>query len=206
MGYAEIMQNGIAKPEDTKKFTGLIYTEAKRLLNLIEDIIKLSRLEETAAGAMREKFEQIDVRQICDAVRAGLEMKAKNLDVQFSVKYPEQEIFLPGIRQTLYEMIYNLCDNAVSYNKPGGTVQLAVRIDDTNGHTVIAVADTGIGIAPEHHARIFERFYRVDKSHSRTTGGTGLGLSIVKHGAQLMNASIALESQPNVGTTITLTF
>ena len=195
MGYAEIIGNGIAKTEDIPKFTGQIRDEAARLLALIQDIIKLSRLDE---GDLRDEFEQVDLQALCTGVSEKLSEKARLADV--TIVCDTEPCVVNGFKPVLYEMIYNLCDNAVAYNKRGGKVTLSLH------DKKLVVADTGIGIAPEDKERVFERFYRVDKSHSKETGGTGLGLSIVKHGAILHNAELSLESRQGEGTEITVLF
>lgn len=199
MGYAEIIENGIAKPEDIPRFAHDIHTEAARLLALIEDIIKLSRMDE---GDLDQEFTEVDLSELCKSVLDNLSEKAKAKNIK--VAYSGDSTSVCGIRPILYEMIYNLCDNAIRYNKVNGNV--TVKLKNENGKTILSVSDTGIGIAPEHHERIFERFYRVDKSHSKDTGGTGLGLAIVKHAAMIHKAEIALESLEGKGTKITITF
>ncbi|MDD2363042.1 MAG: ATP-binding protein [Oscillospiraceae bacterium] len=166
---------------------------------LIDDIIKLSRLDE--ANIIQE-FEEVELSELCKSIISDLSDKAKNKNVTFSFDGVPAKI--NGYRTILHEMIYNLCDNAINYNKENGSV--IVKLLSENDSVVLSVSDTGLGIAPEHQERIFERFYRVDKSHSKDTGGTGLGLSIVKHAALLHDAKITLESQVNSGTTITITF
>lgn len=198
-GYAEIIENGMVKPQDIPNFAGRIHSEAKRLSNLVEDIIRLSRLDE--AGEESLPREKVDLSELCTDVQTHLAMTAKERKVSFS--YQGQHLEVTGIRQVLYEMIYNLCDNAVKYNKEGGKVEL--ELGTWEGQPRLVVRDNGIGIAKEEIDRIFERFYRVDKSHSRETGGTGLGLSIVKHGAILHKAKIDVKSQPGQGTQVTVT-
>ena len=175
-GYAEIMKNGMVRPEDMKKFAGRIFSEANRLSTLVEDIIKLSRLDEDDGSL---PMEDTDLLKIAGEVSERLVMRAASEQIQVEVS--GTSIVIEGARQVLYEMIYNLCDN-------------------------VSVRDDGIGIAKEHQDRIFERFYRVDKSHSKETGGTGLGLSIVKHGAILHGAALSLQSEPGKGTEITIDF
>lgn len=199
LGCAEIMQNGIAKQEDYPRFIGQIHSEAKRLISLIEDIIKLSRLDE---DGLKNEFEPVDLYLLAEKVISSLACKAQDTGVSLTLEGETQ--FVEGIRGTLYEMIYNLCDNAIIYNKPGGSV--TVNISKSDSGVMLSVRDTGIGIPPEHQSRIFERFYRVDKSRSKETGGTGLGLSIVKHSAMLHNAEIKLESKPGKGTVISILF
>lgn len=206
IGYAEIMHNGIAKQEDSAKFIGLIYSEGKRLLTLIEDIIKLSRLEENSQKNTRELFKPVDLGNVCNSVAAELEHKAQNGTIHLKIIMPENPIIIQAIPQILHEMIFNVCDNAITYNKVGGSVKIEL-LENLETHQVeVIISDTGIGIAPEHQNRIFERFYRVDKSHSKKTGGTGLGLAIVKHGALLMNAKVLLSSELDKGTTVRFIF
>lgn len=199
MGYAEIIENGIAKKEDIPRFAHDIHTEAARLLTLIDDIIKLSRMDE---GDLCQEFVKVDLSELCKSVISTLSEKARTKNI--NIDYSGDISMVYGIKPLLYEMIYNLCDNAINYNKDNGKV--TVKLQNGNGKINLSVSDAGIGIAPEHHDRIFERFYRVDKSHSKDTGGTGLGLAIVKHTAMLHKAEIALESQKGKGTTITVDF
>ncbi|MCI5905212.1 MAG: ATP-binding protein [Oscillospiraceae bacterium] len=199
MGAAEIIENGIAKKEDIPHFAGQIHSEASRLLTLIQDIIRISRLDE---NDVTPEFEQVGLEQVCRTVAAELACKADDRGVTVNIK--GGSVTVNGVRSILHEMIYNLCDNAIAYNKKGGSVNMI--LSEENGEKVLSVEDTGIGIAPEHQARVFERFYRVDKSRSKETGGTGLGLSIVKHGAILHNATVSLESEPGKGTKITVRF
>ncbi len=206
IGYTEIMQNGIAKPEDSVRFISLIHTEGKRLLSLIEDIIKISRLEENSAKDKQELLEPVDISSICSSVVKELEHKALEFNVTLKTRLPETPVIIQGIPITLHEMIFNVCDNAVTYNKEGGSVTVDVIQNFERENIEVIIRDTGIGIAPEHQSRIFERFYRVDKSHSKKTGGTGLGLAIVKHGAQLMNAKVFLSSEFGKGTTVSFIF
>ena len=199
MGYAEIMENGIVKAEDIAPFAGKIRAEARRLLTLIEDIIRLSQLDE---GGDPAPFEPVELAALCGTVRDRLQHKAAEHQVTLRVAGAPAEV--SGQRRTLEQMVFNLADNAIAYNKPGGSVLLETGTQD--GAPFVRVSDTGIGIAPADQQRVFERFYRVDKSHSKMTGGTGLGLSIVKHGAALHHAEIALQSTPGEGTAITLRF
>lgn len=199
LGCAEIMQNGIAKPGDYPRFIGQIHAEAKRLISLIDDIIKLSRLDE---DALKKEFAPVDLYALSEKVIASLADKAAAAGVSLALE--GETAFVEGIAPTLCEMVTNLCDNAVTYNKPGGSV--TVSVTESGPSVRLSVRDTGIGIAPEHQSRVFERFYRVDKSRSKETGGTGLGLSIVKHGAMLHGAAIKLESKPGTGTLVTLLF
>ena len=194
LSSAQLLQSGLVKQEDIQKFAGYICSETERLLQLIGDIIRLSQLDE---GGEYPK-ENVNLYQVCSQVLQTLIPAADQRNITVELHGDETEI--TGIRQLAYELIYNLCDNAIRYNKDNGKVIVTVK-----GRSVI-VQDTGIGIPKEHHARIFERFYRVDKSHSRETGGTGLGLSIAKHAAQRLNAKISLESVPDAGTTVTISF
>ena len=196
-GYAEIMMHGMVPVENIQPFAEKIYKEANRLITLIADIIQLSRLDE-ASGQFQ--WEQVDVSQLAEDVTLRLQSKAEENNVVFTV-YTEPAVVV-GISQVLQEIMYNLCDNAIKYNKPNGTVKLSVI--QSGGTVIIKVVDTGIGIAPEDQPRIFERFYRADKSHSRLIGGTGLGLSIVKHGVQLHNGEVQLDSKLGQGTAITV--
>ena len=194
LSSAQLLQSGLVKQEDIQKFTGEICREAERLLQLINDIIRLSQLDE---GGEYPK-ENVNLYRVCSQVLQTLIPAADQRNITVELHGDETEI--TGIRQLAYELIYNLCDNAIRYNKDNGKVVVTVK-----GRSVI-VQDTGIGIPKEHHARIFERFYRVDKSHSRETGGTGLGLSIAKHAAQRLNAKISLESAPDAGTRVKISF
>ena len=173
---------------------GHIRKEATRLVNLIEDIIRLSRLDEDVELPQ----EDVDLLVLCQEAVSNLQIQAaqKNVTVQIS----GESCIIRGVRGLLYEIVYNLCDNAIKYNVDGGKVFVQI------GNGVLSVSDTGIGIPPEHQSRIFERFYRVDKSHSKQSGGTGLGLSIVKHAVQYHNAKLELESTFGVGTTIRVLF
>jgi two-component system phosphate regulon sensor histidine kinase PhoR len=198
-GCAELMANGLVQPADIPQFANRIYTEAQRMIHLVEDILKLSHLDEGASGQMREP---IDLYQLTKETLDLLSLEAKDADI--SLRLSGEATVVQGIRQLLQGIVYNLCDNAIKYNRKGGSVNVSVR--DEGQFVRLTVADTGIGIPPEHQERIFERFYRVDKSHSKEIGGTGLGLSIVKHAARLHSASIALQSTVGRGTTITVTF
>ncbi len=197
-GYAELLATGLAKPEDTAELAGKIHHESKRMLSLIEDIIRLSKLDE---GAVGEK-QPIDLLLLSQSCVSKLSDAAQKQHVTVTVK-GESAVVL-GDRTLLEEMLANLIDNAIKYNKPNGSVLLTVGME--NRRPRFTIKDTGVGIPEEHQPHVFERFYRVDKSRSKDTGGTGLGLSIVKHGAQLHGAEISLESKPDHGTTITLLF
>lgn len=198
-GYAEIMMNGLVRPEDMSEFSGIIYKEASRMITLVDDIIKLSRLDEKSIELNKEEVDFMEmVLQVCD----HLQLKAQKSQVH--VEVTGEHVMYFGIRQVLDEMIYNVCENAIKYNHPGGTVR--IWVGETMGQKKIMVEDTGIGIPEEELDRIFERFYRVDKSHSREIGGTGLGLSIVKHGALLHNAQVHVESRLGKGTRMEFIF
>ena len=194
LNSAQLLQSGLVKPEDVQKFTGYICSEAERLLQLINDIIRLSQLDESGEFPQ----ESVNLYAVTSQVLQSLLPAADSRNI--TVELLGEHTVITGVRQLAYELIYNLCDNAIRYNKDGGKVTVTVGKDS------ITVKDTGIGIPKEHQARIFERFYRVDKSHSRETGGTGLGLSIVKHAAQQLGAIIELESEPNIGTTVIVKF
>lgn len=197
IGSAELIENGLVKQEDLPRFVGHIRREAQRLVALIGDIIRLSQLDEGDPLP----WEQVDIPALCRDIAADLRDKAEKSQVSLTVE--GQDVQAEGVRRLLHETIYNLCDNAIGYNVPGGSVR--VTVSDAGENAVISVADTGIGIAPEHQPRIFERFYRVDKSHSKASDGTGLGLSIVKHAVAYHHGTVQLESQPGKGTTITVT-
>ncbi len=198
-GFAELMSQGLVPPDKVREFSLDIQKECTRLTNLVEDIIDLSRLEE---GGGDMTWEDIDLYTLCDDVLQSLEPVAKRQAV--TLRLAGESLQVRGVYQVLREMIYNLCDNAIKYNRSGGSV--AVTVARSAGRASVAVADTGIGIPYEDQSRVFERFYRVDKSHSRAIGGTGLGLSIVKHAAALHGAEIKLQSQPEDGTVITVLF
>lgn len=198
IGSAELIENGMVKPDDLPRFVGHIHAEAARLVTLIDDIIRLSQLDEGDAMPT----EPVDLLAVSQEAAENLHDAAAARDVTVSVT--GQLSVIPGVRRLLYEVVYNLCDNAIKYNRDGGRVDVTVAADA--GGSSITVADTGIGIAPEHQARVFERFYRVDKSHSKASGGTGLGLSIVKHAVQYHHGRIELESTPGTGTTIRVVF
>ena len=198
MGYAELLKDGMAAGKDAVKFADKLYSEAGRMLALIEDIIKLSHIDEGQAMG-QERVELLGLA--LEAVKA-LSEKAEATGVTFEIK--GSEVFITGSRPLLYEMVYNLIDNAIKYNKKGGKVTVSVT-DDGRG-PVLSVKDNGIGIAPEYQDRVFERFYRVDKSRSRETGGTGLGLAIVKNAAARHGAEITLESVPGQGSVFSVHF
>ena len=198
-GIAEIIRNGIVRPEDIPHFAGKIYDESQRLITLIRDIIKLSLLDENQVPMERESVDLLETAR--DVVQQLASVARKN---GVTLVTNGSHGVVNGVRQVLGEMVYNLCENAVKYNRPGGRVWVDVR--QAADHVELCVKDTGIGIPAAEQGRIFERFYRVDKSHSKAVGGTGLGLSIVKHGAALHHAAIHVDSEPGEGTAITLTF
>lgn len=198
-GFAELMKEGLVPPEKIPEFSGDIYKESLRLIGLVNDIIQLSRLDENSTQFQRAP---VDLYDLCAQSIERLSPVAARQSVTLALTGEHAEI--EGVEQLLKEMIYNLLDNAIKYNVPGGSVTASVR--QSAGRTILSVADTGIGIPYAHQPRVFERFYRVDKSHSKEVGGTGLGLSIVRHAAQYHGARLELKSQPGKGTTITVTF
>lgn len=198
MGCSEIMKAGIAKPEDMPRFLGQINSEAKRLLALIDDIIRLSSLDEGNGIEMSD----VDLYKVSGDVLNELEMKAKQSEITLELSGNSQTI--EGNERLIHEMIFNLCDNSIRYNKKGGEVKITVG--KSGNEKFISVDDNGIGIPKEEQDRVFERFYRVDKSHSKETGGTGLGLSIVKHTVLIHNGKITMNSEVSKGTKITVTF
>lgn len=198
-GYAEIMKSGLVKEEDMVDFSERIYNEASRMITLIGDIIKLSKLDEEHVEVEREWVNLYELsREICS--RLALTAQKRNVHVELS----GEQVAYFGVRQILDEMIFNLCENAIKYNVDGGNV--SIWVGDTLQGIKVIVKDTGIGIPEDQKERIFERFYRVDKSHSRETGGTGLGLSIVKHGAIFHHAQITVESELGKGTKMEVVF
>ena len=198
-GFAELMKEGLVPPEKIPEFSGDIYKESLRLIGLVNDIIQLSRLDENSTQFQRAP---VDLYDLCAQSIERLSTVAARQSVTLALTGEHAEII--GVEQLLKEMIYNLLDNAIKYNVPGGSVTASVR--KSAGRTILSVSDTGIGIPYAHQPRVFERFYRVDKSHSKEVGGTGLGLSIVRHAAQYHGARLELKSQPGKGTTITVTF
>lgn len=194
IGSAELIENGIMKPEDIPRFARNIRTESSRLVDLIDDIIRLSQLDEGSAFPT----EQVDLEKLTEEVFSVLQDSAilKSITMDLSGKAS-----IVGVRRLLFEMLYNLCDNAVKYNVPGGS--LRVTLSQTEGEVTVSVSDTGIGIPDSQQSRVFERFFRVDKSHSKQSGGTGLGLSIVKHVVQYHHGRLELQSTEGKGTTIT---
>lgn len=198
-GYAEIMKNGLVRPEDIPVFSERIYKEARRLIHLVEDIIKLSKLDEESVELEKE---DVDLYGLCREIISRLAPQAQMRQVQIILE--GEQVYYHGIRQILDEMIYNICENAIKYNVEGGRVE--VWVGNTLQGPKVTVSDNGIGIPQEHLERIFERFYRVDKSHSKERGGTGLGLSIVKHGAILHGAKVHAESKFGEGTRMEILF
>ena len=198
-GYAEIMKDGLVRPEDMKTFSERIYNEASRLITLVEDIMKLSKLDE---GAVELEKEEVDFYMLTREICSRLAPQAEKRNVR--VEVTGEPVHYLGVRQVLDEMLYNMIENAIKYNKEGGLV--SVWVGNTLKGIKIIVRDTGIGIPKEEQERIFERFYRVEKSHSKATGGTGLGLSIEKHGALMHGAKIDVDSEVNKGTKMELIF
>ena len=198
IGSAELMENGIVKEEDVPRFIGHIRKEASRLVYLIDDIIRLSQLDEGAEMPREDVSLRVLSEEVCETLADAAKLKDVSLEVI------GDDGVINGVRRLLYEIVYNLCDNAIKYNNPGGKVK--VSVSEQQGAVQISVSDNGIGIAPEHQDKVFERFYRVDKSHSKQSGGTGLGLSIVKHAVQYHHGKISVESELNKGTTISVLF
>ena len=198
-GYAELMMNGMVPPDKVQDFSGRIYHESERLSNLVADIIQLSRLDEKNGETM---FEPVDIGELGQDVINNLQNRASKKKIE--LEYRGSSAQIQGVRHVLYEMFYNITDNAIRYTPEGGEVK--VFVGKLNGKPYFRVEDNGIGIPESEQQRIFERFYRVDKSHSRETGGTGLGLSIVKHGAVLHHAKILLDSEPGKGTKMEILF
>ena len=198
-GYAEIMKNGLVRPEDMARFAENIYTEAQRLITLVGDIIKLSQLDENAVEVEKSA---VDLYEVSSDVVKRLQGNAAKQKVSISLQ--GEPAVVHGARQILDEMIFNICDNAIKYNKTNGKVMVTVKNEGMR--KVVTVADTGIGVPEADKDRIFERFYRVDKSHSKQIGGTGLGLSIVKHGAIYHDAQVELESKVGEGTVVRIVF
>ncbi|MBE6933375.1 MAG: PAS domain S-box protein [Ruminococcaceae bacterium] len=198
IGSAELMENGIVKEEDVPRFVGHIRKEASRLVFLIDDIIRLSELDEGTEMPHEDVSLKVLSEEVCETLADAAKLKDVSLEVT------GDDGVVNGVRRLLYEVVYNLCDNAIKYNNPGGSVKVTVA--QKPGEVLLSVQDTGIGISPEHQDKVFERFYRVDKSHSKQSGGTGLGLSIVKHAVKYHHGKISLESELNKGTTISVLF
>ena len=198
-GFAEIMRDGLVQPADMKNFAGHIFDEAQRLITLVGDIIKISQLDE---GCLPYEWEKVDLHKTASGILDRLRETAAKAQVSLEVEGGRPCV--ESVPPILDEVIYNLCDNGIKYNRPGGKV--TVLLHETDTAVTLTVADTGIGIPPAYQPRVFERFYRVDKSHSREIGGTGLGLSIVKHGAAYLGAAVSLHSVPGQGSSFTLTW
>ena len=198
-GYADLLRNGMVKPEDVEQFSEKIYKESERLINLVNDIIKLSRLDEKKVGidVVSVKMDDLAYR-----VKESLHPVTDKYKVSFELDV--DNVRITAVELMMEELLYNLCENAIKYNKPGGFVKLSIQRDLLN--VFIEVSDNGIGIPKDCQNRIFERFYRVDKSHSKQIGGTGLGLAIVKHILIKLDATISLRSEPGEGTEITVSF
>ncbi len=196
IGSAELLESGVVQPGDVPRFVGHIRSEAQRLVTLINDIIRLSELDE--GGALPS--EPVELLSLCRDTAQSLAPAAEAHNVTVSVT--GEEATVPGVRRLISEVFTNLCDNAIKYNRDGGSISVTVSRD--GGDAVVSVSDTGIGIPPEHQSRVFERFYRVDKSHSKASGGTGLGLSIVKHAVLYHHGTVEVHSVPGEGTTFTV--
>lgn len=196
IGSAELLENGMVQPDDVPRFVGHIRSEAQRLVTLINDILRLSELDE--GGSL--PTEPVELLALCRDTANSLEAAAQKRGITVTVT--GDEVSVPGVRRLLTETVFNLCDNAIKYNRDGGSVTVAVGRD--GGEAVVTVSDTGIGIPAEHQGRVFERFYRVDKSHSKASGGTGLGLSIVKHAVRYHHGTVTLDSREGEGTTFTI--
>lgn len=198
-GYAEIMKSGLVNQEDMIAFSERIYNEASRMIALIDDIIKISKLDEES---MEVEWEEVDLLELSREIIERLAMSAQKRNVH--VELQGEKAVYRGVRQMLDEMIFNLCENAIKYNVPDGKV--TIQVENVPEGIKVVVKDTGIGIPKDQQERVFERFYRVDKSHSKKTGGTGLGLSIVKHAAMYHNARISVDSEVGKGTTMEVLF
>ena len=198
-GFAEIIQDGYVKEEDVRAFAGRIYKEAQRLITLVEDVIRISQLDE---GEVPYEWTETDLYQTAKNVFGTLSEAAKKQDVHLYIE--GDRVQLHTVPNILEEVLFNLCDNAIKYNKPGGNV--CICLTENEESVCISVKDNGVGIPKEDQSRVFERFYRVDKSHSKEIGGTGLGLSIVKHGVSFLGGEVELESTPGQGTEITVSF
>ena len=198
-GFAEIMQGGLVKCEDIPQFAGRIYKESQRLLQLVEDVIQISQLDEEKTSYT---WELVDVYQVCKNAFESLKEKAQSMNVHLYICGDSMK--MEAVRTLLEEAVYNVCDNAIKYNRNDGSV--SIFLTQTAHEIQIVVKDTGVGIPKEDQDRVFERFYRVDKSHSKEIGGTGLGLSIVKHAVSTLNGSIVLRSEEGSGTEITMKF
>ena len=197
-GFAEMLMQGDAEPETVVDFSKSIYDESRRMIALVQDILRISELDEK----MRFEREDVDLYALAEEIVSRLKPEADKMQVRLNIT--GEHIHIDGVRKILDEILYNLCDNAVKYNRPNGLAEIAIHKKEDSA--LLSVRDTGIGIAADEQERIFERFYRVDKTRSKAGGGTGLGLSIVKHGAICHNGSIQIESEPDKGTTITVRF
>ena len=202
-GYAELIETGIAKPEDVQGFAQKIHVEATRMLQLVNDILQLSKLDSASETGNTPAMEVVDLLDVAKECVERQKLNARRAYI--SLSYLGESAPVRGSRDLLDELCQNLCDNAIRYNRPGGKVQITTACS-RDGHCTLTVADNGIGVPKEAQSSVFERFYRVDKSRSKATGGTGLGLAIVKHIARIHGARIKLESQVDEGTTITVTF
>lgn len=202
-GYAELIETGIAKPEDVQGFAQKIHVEATRMLQLVNDILQLSKLDSASETGSTPAMEVVDLLDVAKECVERQKLNARRAYI--SLSYLGESAPVRGSRDLLDELCQNLCDNAIRYNRPGGKVQITTACS-RDGHCTLTVADNGIGIPKEAQSSVFERFYRVDKSRSKATGGTGLGLAIVKHIARIHGARLKLESQVDEGTTITVTF
>lgn len=200
-GYAEIIRDGLVKTEDISRFAGKIYEETQRLITLVEDILKLSQLDE--GHQMIQERGLINLTKVCRRVMSRLQSAAEQREIQMRFS-GEERVFTQGTEKIVEEIVFNLVDNAIKYNRPKGDI--AVSLGERNNKIVLSVRDSGIGISPEEQERVFERFYRVDKSHSKEIGGTGLGLSIVKHGALYHDARIELDSTLGEGSEFRILF
>jgi two-component system phosphate regulon sensor histidine kinase PhoR len=198
-GYAELLKSGMVKEEDVQQFAERIYSESQRMITLVNDILELSHLDEGMEDMSRE---DVDLYEVAASAVKSLEEEAAAAGV--TLQLTGESSVINGYSQLLSLIVYNLCENGIKYNNPHGSVK--VDINDFRDRAVLTVNDSGIGIPHEQQERVFERFYRVDKSHSKEVGGTGLGLSIVKHASAIHNGEIHLVSAPKYGTTITITF
>ena len=198
-GYAELLKSGMVKEEDVQQFAERIYSESQRMITLVNDILELSHLDEGMEDMIREDVDLYDV-----AARAVDSLEEEAAAAGVTLELTGESSVINGYSQLLSLIVYNLCENGIKYNNPQGSVK--VDINDFRDRAVLTVNDSGIGIPLDQQERVFERFYRVDKSHSKEVGGTGLGLSIVKHATAIHNGEIHLVSAPKYGTTITITF
>ena len=202
-GYAELLESGMVRDEDIKVFAGKIRAEAMRMTKLVEDIIALSRLD---SGGVGMKWELTDLYKVASSAVEALAETAREAGVRLELgPAPDRPVLRRGIPHALYSIVYNLTENALKYNVPGGSVSVKIE-NSEDGSAVLTVSDTGIGIPKADQERIFERFYRVDKSHSKEVGGTGLGLSIVKHAAMTHNARIEVQSEEGRGSVFKVLF